>query len=738
MPHLPHRFWGQIALVALLASSIPLRAAAPPRSTVYTVTELVEKVRPSLAVITVCGRDGKVGGLGTGFVVSDGLIATNRHVIGEGRAITVELSDGSRHEATAVHASDRSNDLAIIRIVSRNLPPLPLGDSESIREGGAVVAMGNPHGLKHSVVAGVISGQREIEGRRMIQLAMPIEPGNSGGPLLDMHGRVLGLMTIKSLVTENLGFAVGINSLKPLLTRPNPVPMSAWLTIGALDSDEWQTRGGTWRQRAGRVIGEGTGAGIGRRSLCLVQKTPPAVPFEVEVQVRLDDEAGAAGLVFHSDGGDRHYGFYPSNGDLRLTRFAGPDVFSWKVLRQEASPHYRPGEWNTLKVRVEKGRLRCFVNGELLFDQEEDDFTEGKIGLCRFRDTTAEFKSFRVANELMAPKTPAGLLDRVGKALEELPSTEAIRADVAGKTPSNPATLSALRSRARQLEAQAARMRQLAGLLHQESVLADLRKVMNRKEPELDLLRAVLLIARLDNEEVDVAHYVAEVDRLAKQINEKLPKGADEAAQLAALNKHMFTEKGFHGSRGDYYNRSNSYLSEVIDDREGLPITLSILYLEVGRRIGLHLEGVGLPGHFLVRHVPRGSPPTLIDVFEGGKTLSREEAIRKSQEITGNEVDDEELAAVPKKAILVRVLRNLLRVAEKERDTTAALRYADAVLTISPDSAIDRGLRAGLRLQNRDRKGALEDVDWLLEHRPDGVNLDRVRQMKRFLSGEDR
>ena len=76
--------------------------------------------------------------------------------------------------------------------------------------------MGNPHGLKHSVVSGVISGRREIDGRKMLQLAMPVEPGNSGGPVLDMQGRVLGIVTMKSVVTENLGFAVEVNALKPL------------------------------------------------------------------------------------------------------------------------------------------------------------------------------------------------------------------------------------------------------------------------------------------------------------------------------------------------------------------------------------------------------------------------------------------------------------------------------------------------------------------------------------------
>src|SRR2546423_1929095 len=88
---------------------------------------------------------------------------------------------------------------------------------------------------RKSIAVVTVTGQREIDGRSMIQLAMPVERGNSGGPLVDLQGKVQGIVTMKSAVTENLGFAVPINSLKPLLAKPNPVAMNRWLTIGALD-----------------------------------------------------------------------------------------------------------------------------------------------------------------------------------------------------------------------------------------------------------------------------------------------------------------------------------------------------------------------------------------------------------------------------------------------------------------------------------------------------------------------
>jgi S1-C subfamily serine protease len=140
-------------LTLALAMMVPGAAAGadPSRPADLSVEQLAEKVRPSVVVITVRGRDGKREGLGTGFVVStDGLIATNRHVIGEGRALGVETADGKKYDVTEIHASDRQLDLAVVRIAAKGLPALPLGDSTTLKDGQAVVALGNPQGLKNS------------------------------------------------------------------------------------------------------------------------------------------------------------------------------------------------------------------------------------------------------------------------------------------------------------------------------------------------------------------------------------------------------------------------------------------------------------------------------------------------------------------------------------------------------------------------------------------------------------
>jgi regulator of sirC expression with transglutaminase-like and TPR domain len=240
-----------------------------------------------------------------------------------------------------------------------------------------------------------------------------------------------------------------------------------------------------------------------------------------------------------------------------------------------------------------------------------------------------------------------------------------------------------------------------------------------------------LLVARLDNEDIDVDAYVRELERMADELAASLPADADDQDKLAALKEYLFEENGFHGSRGDYYHRANSYLNEVLDDREGLPITLSVVYIELARRVGLRIEGVGLPGHFVVRHVPDGGEPQLIDVFDGATAVSREEANQRVKAATDRELVESDLEAAGKRAIVVRMLQNLLSVSTS--NPAAMHRYLNAVVALDQDNGHYHWLRAIVRFRLEDRAGATQDVQWLVEHKPDGVNLSRVLEMQRAL-----
>ncbi len=733
-----------ILVVAETDSESPVVAKRPQQSQPasehdLTVEELAENAKESVVSVSFAGRDGQQAGLGTGFVIaSDGLVATNMHVIGEARPITVQFSNGKQFEVKEVYATDRQMDLAVLKIDAKDLIPLPLAEPDSLKQGAEVIVLGNPQGLRYSVVKGVNSGTREIDGKPMIQLAIPIEPGNSGGPVLDSQGRVQGIVTLKSAVTRNLGYAVNISALKVLLEKPNPVPINRWLTIGTLDERLWKPLfGSRWRQRAGRIMVDGFGSGLGSRSLCVSQEALPKLPYEIAVEVKLDDKSGAAGLIFYSDENTKHYGFYPSNQSLRISRFDGPDVFLWRVLEEKKSNSYREGEWNQLKVRLEADRILCFVNDEQVFEVKDQQYTEGKVGLAKFRNTVASFRGFQVAPRIDAyrpsEETAQKILDLTEDLRVDRPPLDELIEEVVKETDKKSAQ-QALQERARLLQKQAERLQELAQSIHERAVQAELKAVFaEKKEADIDLLSAALLVARLDNSEVEIKVYLNQVAAMVNEIQKTLPPQATPQVKLDALNQYLFRETGFHGSRTNYYSRSNSYINETIEDREGLPITLAILYMEMGRRLGLDIEGVGLPGHFVVRVNSTAEKGQLVDVFEGGTTLSDEAA--RVMIVTGNsgQLDEEFLKAQPKKEIIKRMLRNLMNLARDSEDVESMLRYVETMISLDEELLQERWLRAVLRYQTGRITEAMADADFLLEKSPEGFDLKRIREFRSYL-----
>ena len=216
--------------------------------------------------------------------------------------------------------------------------------------------------------------------------------------------------------------------------------------------------------------------------------------------------------------------------------------------------------------------------------------------------------------------------------------------------------------------------------------------MVQRPEEDIDLGAAALLIAEEEYPGLDVASYVQKLDRIASGVRKRLPSRApaqEPAAAIQALNGQIFEEEAFHGNQKDYYDPRNSFLNEVIDRKTGIPVTMSILYMEVARRIGFDIEGVGFPGHFLVKHVGERKQTIVIDPFFGGRTLDADDLRQMLSSIHGRAMPLEQrhLLSVGKKQILSRLLHNLRSVYSDRGDSQRAMVAIDRLLILDPEDA---------------------------------------------------
>jgi regulator of sirC expression with transglutaminase-like and TPR domain len=240
-----------------------------------------------------------------------------------------------------------------------------------------------------------------------------------------------------------------------------------------------------------------------------------------------------------------------------------------------------------------------------------------------------------------------------------------------------------------------------------------------------DLGRAALAIARIAHPGLDPAPSLAALDALASGARGHLG-GHPAAADVAA---YLFRECGFRGNQADYYDPRNSCLNDVLDRRAGIPITLSVVFMEVASRLGLAVEGVGFPGHFLVR-VAGGEEPLLLDPFFGGRAIGREELLVRYRALGGVDVPAlpaDALATTGTIGILTRMLRNLLRIYLKRAEHARALEATDLLLVAVPDSADELRIRGLLYEQLECFGAALDDFRRYLVVAPAAQDAEQIR-----------
>jgi regulator of sirC expression with transglutaminase-like and TPR domain len=238
-------------------------------------------------------------------------------------------------------------------------------------------------------------------------------------------------------------------------------------------------------------------------------------------------------------------------------------------------------------------------------------------------------------------------------------------------------------------------------------------ELIGRPETAAELLEAALWIAAEECNDVDPEAVLAELGTLVDRARELCGASASRADRLAGLERIFFRELGFRGNAEDYYDPCNSDVAWVLRHRRGIPITLSVIFMEIGRRLGLEVEGVG----------------SLIDVFEA-RTLSEADCAAKLRSMYGDEASLEPamLRACTPHEILARMLRNLKHAHLRRADYARALACCDRLLLLEPDATAELHDRGALYLRLECPQAALADLERYLTLAPDGEAADAVRR----------
>jgi regulator of sirC expression with transglutaminase-like and TPR domain len=265
--------------------------------------------------------------------------------------------------------------------------------------------------------------------------------------------------------------------------------------------------------------------------------------------------------------------------------------------------------------------------------------------------------------------------------------------------------------------------------------LEPFRALMAQTDARIELARACLMIARDAYPALDVAQYLGEIERFGLQLRAQLAAGGGAEEKLIALNDFVFGELGFAGNVDAYYDPRNSYLNEVIDRRTGIPISLSVLYIEVGRRIGLPLEGVSFPGHFLVRLRLRGGM-LVLDPFAGGAPQSEDDLRERLARVVpqaatgGIPIEalplEQFLEPASHRQILARLLRNLKTIYRDADEPAQLLAVLNRILVVTPDASADLRDRGLVYQRLECWQPALADLAAYVEREPDAPDREEM------------
>ena len=270
-------------------------------------------------------------------------------------------------------------------------------------------------------------------------------------------------------------------------------------------------------------------------------------------------------------------------------------------------------------------------------------------------------------------------------------------------------------------------------------------ELLARDDAKIDLAHGCLLIAQDAYPRLDVERYLGDIERMALRLRGRMPQTLAGEERVAALNEFLFEDLGYRGNTEQYYDPRNSYLNDVMDRRMGIPISLSVLYMAVGRRVGLPLEGVSFPGHFLVRLRLRAGV-LVLDPFAAGAPLSETDLRERLQRVIPPGLApnlpvaelplDQFLEAASNRQILARMLRNLKAIYRETHKPQQLLEVLNRMLMVSPDSSAELRDRGLVYQQLECYRAALKDLSDYAEREPDAPDMDDVRVRMMELSAQ--
>jgi regulator of sirC expression with transglutaminase-like and TPR domain len=260
---------------------------------------------------------------------------------------------------------------------------------------------------------------------------------------------------------------------------------------------------------------------------------------------------------------------------------------------------------------------------------------------------------------------------------------------------------------------------------------------INQPDAQINLAASALYIAQEEYPELEVAAYLNALDVMATEIEERLPVERYPLRMLQSLNQYFYDDLGYTGNTSDYYDPRNSFLNDVIDRRTGIPITLSLVYLEVAGRLDFPMVGVNMPGHFLIRPEFQDAG-IFVDTFNRGEILFEQDCEERLAQIYGRPVQLQPrfTEAVSPRQLLTRMLTNLKFIYLNRKDLSRALAAVERILLLYPDAPMELRDRGILYYQLGYVSKASQDLEIYLAMLPNAADADAIRRLLEQLNSE--